>query len=92
MLCFCVLVAQSCLTLCDPRTAACKAPLSLGFSKQDYLSEWPLPSPGDLPSLGIEPRSPAVLVYSLPSEKPGRPLLCFTGLYYYSLCTILLVF
>ena len=87
-----MLVAQSCLTLRDPRTAAYKAPLSLGFSKQDYLSEWPLPSPGGLPNLGIEPRSPAVLVDSLPSEQSGRPLLCFTGLYYYSLFTILLVF
>ena len=75
-----------------PWTAACKAPLSLGFSKQDYLSGWPLPSPGDLPKPGLEPKSPAVLVGSLPSEQPGKPLLCFTGLYYYSLFTILLVF
>ena len=41
-----VLVAQSCLTLCDPRTVACQAALSMGFSRQEYWSGLPFPSPG----------------------------------------------
>ena len=42
-----------------PWTAAYRAPLSLGFSRQEYWSGMPFPSPGDLPEPGIEPRSPA---------------------------------
>ena len=42
---------QSCLT---PWTAARQAPLSMGFSRQEYWSEFPFPPPGDLPSPGIE--------------------------------------
>ena len=57
-----VLVAQSCLTLCDPWTIACQTPLSMEFSKQEYCSGLPFHSPGDLPDPGIEPRSPALLV------------------------------
>ena len=41
-------VAQSCLTLCDPWTAAYQAPPSMGFSRQEYWSEMPLPSPTQL--------------------------------------------
>ena len=39
-------VAQLCLTLRDPQTAAHQAPLSMGFSRQEYWSGLPLPSPG----------------------------------------------
>ena len=53
------LVAKSCLTLCNP-IVACQAPLSMGFSRQEYWSGLPFPSPGDLPHPGIEPRSPAL--------------------------------
>ena len=42
-----------------PCTALCKAPLSVGFSRQEYWSGLPFPSPGDLPNSGIEPMSPA---------------------------------
>ena len=42
-----------------PWTIAHLAPLSMGFSRQEYWSELPFPSPGDLPDPGIEPRSPA---------------------------------
>ena len=38
-------------------TVACQAPLSLEFSKQEYWSELPLPTPGDLPDPGIKPPS-----------------------------------
>ena len=55
-----VLVAQSCLTLCYPWTVAHQAPVSMGFSRQEYWSGLALPSPGDLPNPGIEPRSPAL--------------------------------
>ena len=40
-----------------PWTVAYQAPLSMGFSRQEYWSGLPLPSPGDLPNPGIEPRS-----------------------------------
>ena len=63
-----VLVAQSCLTLCDPWTVAHQAPLSVGFSRQEYWSGLPFPSPGDLADPGIEPGSPALQADSLPSE------------------------
>ena len=69
---------QLCLTLCDPRTIAHQAPLSMGFSRQEYWGGLPFPSPGDLPNLGIEPRSSALQADSLTSEPPGklkRPLL-----------------
>ena len=52
-------VAQSCPTLCDPMDAAYQAPQSMEFSRQEYCSGLPFPSPGDLPDPGIEPRSPA---------------------------------
>ena len=44
-----------------------QAPLSIGFSRQEYWSGLPFPSPGDLPNPGIEPRSPALQADSLPS-------------------------
>ena len=50
-------VLQSCLTLCDPWTAAHQAPLSMGFSRQEYWSGLPFPPPEDLPDPGIEPAS-----------------------------------
>ena len=49
---------QSCLTLCDHMDVTHQAPLSMGFSRQEYWSELPCPPPGDLPEPGIKPRSP----------------------------------
>ena len=43
-----------------PRTVAHQSPLSMGFSRQDYWSGLPFPSPGDLPDPGTEPRSPTL--------------------------------
>ena len=57
---FGLLVATSCLTLVTPWAVAHQAPLSLGFSKQEYWSGLPFPSPGDLPDPGIKPESPAL--------------------------------
>ena len=61
-----------CLTLCRPMTAACQAPLLMGFSKQRYWSGLPFPSPGDLPNPGIKPWTPALQADSLPTELPGK--------------------
>jgi len=56
-----------------PWTVACQASLSIEFSGQEYWSGLPFSSPGDLPNLGIEPRSLALKADSLPSEPPGNP-------------------
>ena len=61
-------VAQSCLTFATPWTIAPQAPLSMGFSRQEYWRGLPCPPLGDLPNAGTEPRSPALKVDSLPSE------------------------
>ena len=50
-----------------------QAPLSMEFSRQEYWSGLPLPSPRDLPNPGIEPRSPALQADVLTSEPPGKP-------------------
>ena len=63
-----MLVAQSHLTVC-------RAPLSMGFSRQEYWSGSPFPSLGDLPNPGIEPRSPELQADSLITELQGKP--CF---------------
>ena len=55
-----------------PWTVARQAPLSMGFSRQEYWSGLPFHSPGDLPDPGIEPTSPALQADSLPSEPPGK--------------------
>ena len=60
-------VTQSCPTLWNPMEPA-KAPLSMDFSKQEYWSRLPFPSPGDIPDPGIEPRSFALQADSLPFE------------------------
>jgi len=67
-------VIQSCPTLCDPWTVAHQAPLSMGFSMQEFWSGLPFPSPGDLPDPGIEPRSPTLQADTLTSAPPGKPL------------------
>ena len=56
-----------------PWTVAHQAPPSMGFSRQEYWSGLPFPSPGDLPDPGIEPRSPALQADALTSEPPGKP-------------------
>jgi len=45
----------------------------VGFSRQEYWSRVPFPSPGDLPNPGTELRSSALQAASLPSEPPGKP-------------------
>ena len=54
-------------------TVAHQAPPSMGFSRQEYWSRLPFPSPGDLLDPGIEPRSLALQADALTSEPPGKP-------------------
>ena len=56
-----------------PWTVAHQAPVSMGFSRQEYWSGLPFPSPGDLPNPGIKPRSPALQAEALSSEPLGKP-------------------
>ena len=55
-----------------PWTVAYQAPPSMGFSRQEYWSGVPLPSPRDLPDPGVEPGSPALYADALLSEPPGK--------------------
>ena len=66
-------VSQSCPTLCDPMdcTVDHQTPLSMEFSRQEYWSGLPFPSPADLPDLGIKPRYPALQADSFPYELQG---------------------
>ena len=74
-----MLSSQSYPTLCNP--VACsplvahKSPLSIEFSRQENWSGLLFPSPGDLPDLGMEPKSLALQVDSLPSDPPGKLLI-----------------
>ena len=52
-------------------TVACQTPLSMEFSRPEYWSGLPSPSPGDNPDPWIEPRSPALQADSLPAEPQG---------------------
>ena len=55
-----------------PWTVAHQVPQSMGFSKQEYWSGLPFPSPGALPDPGIKPRSPALQTDSLPTKPPDH--------------------
>ena len=73
MLCACIL---SFLQLCHPMDYTGQAPLSMGFSRQEYWSGLPFPPPVDLPDPGIEPTSPALagrFFTMKPSRKPYSP-------------------
>ena len=64
----------SCVRLfATPWTVAYQAPPFMGFSRQEYWSGLPFPSPGDLPDPGIKPRSPTSQADALTSEPPGKP-------------------
>ena len=55
-----------------PWTVAYQAPLSMGFSRQEYWSGLPFPSPGYLPDAGIKPGSPTLQADTLLFEPPGK--------------------
>ena len=65
---------RSCLTLCDPMDCSPSGSSVHGFSRQEYWSGLPFPSPGDLPDPGIKPMSPTLQADSLPSEPPGKSM------------------
>ena len=56
-----------------PWTVAHQAPLSMRFTRQEYWSGLPFPSPGDLPDLGIEAMSPTLADRFFTTELPGKP-------------------
>ena len=56
-----------------PWTVAHQAPLSMGFSQQEYWSGLPCPPPGGLPNAGIQPVPPALQADSLPLSQLGSP-------------------
>ena len=51
---------------------ACQAPLCMGFSRQEYWSGLPFPSPGDLPDPGVKPVSPALAAWFFTTASPGK--------------------
>ena len=63
-----------------PWTVACQAPLSMGFSRQEYWSGLPFPPPGDLPNPGIKPTSPALVDVFFATELPGKPPVTVGGI------------
>ena len=73
-----MLVTLSCPLFVTPWTVARQAPLSTGFSRQEYSSELPFPSPGDLPNPEVESGSPASQADALPSEPPGKLMKALT--------------
>ena len=69
--CTVCLADQSCPALWDPMDLP-RLLCPWGFSRQEYWRGLPCPPPGDLSNLGMEPRSPALQVDSLPSEPPEK--------------------
>ena len=70
-----MLVSQLRLTLCDPMDYSLPGSFVWQeFSRLEYWSVLPFPSPGDFPNPGMEPGSPALQTDSSPSEPPGRSL------------------
>ena len=61
------------LLFVTPWTIARQAPLSMGFSRQEYQRGLPFPPPGDLPDPGMEPASPALAGRFFTTEPPGKP-------------------
>ena len=69
-----------------PWTVAYQTPPSMGFSRQQYWSGLPFPSPGDLPNPGMEPGSPALQADALPSEPRGKSLYNMNSIVFTSQC------
>ena len=63
-----------CPALLTPWTVAHQAPLPMEFSRQEYWSRLPFPSPWDLPNPRIKPMFPVLQIDSLPFEPPGKPI------------------
>ena len=76
-----VLMAQLCLTLCDPMNCSPPGSSAREFCRQEYWNGLPFPSAGNLPDPGIELQSLALQADSLPSEPPGNPLGCINSMH-----------
>ena len=92
---FCLIMLSHVQFFATPWTVAHQAPLSMGFPKQKYWSGLPLPTPGDLPHLGITPRSPALASRFFTTEPPGKlfsvkhlpfRLKCYSCLLFFCCC------
>ena len=70
--CMCVQSLSHVRLFATPWTVACQAPLSMGFSRQEYWSGLPFTSPGDLPNSVIKPASPALAGGFFTTEPPGK--------------------
>ena len=70
-----------------PWTVARQTPLFMGFSRQEYWSGLPFPSPGDLPDSGTKPGSPELQADSLPLESPGKPHIIYIYIYKIYTCS-----
>ena len=75
-----VQLAQLYLTPCDP-TDCSQAPLSMGFSQQEYWSGLPFPSPEDLPNPGTQPVSSVLAGGFFTTEPPGEPIVICVCVY-----------
>ena len=81
MQCVCARLLSCVQLFATPWTAAFQAPLSMGFSRQEYWSGLPFPPPGDLPDPGIElalSESPALAGRFFTTEPPGKPCVCIS--------------
>ena len=77
----CACVLSYVRLLATPWTAARQAPLSMGFSRQEYQTRFPFPPPRDLPDPGMKPMSPAAVVLqvdSLPLSHLGNHIMLYT--------------
>ena len=91
------LVTHLCLTLCEPLDCSPWAPLSVEFSRQEYWSGQPCPSPGALSDPGIKLGSPTLQADSLLSEPSGKPpyiryIYIYVCMYIYITCQQLYVY
>ena len=73
LFCSCCWVTELCWLFVTPGTVARQAPLSMGFSRQEYWSGLPFLSPGNLPNPGTEPKSPALAGRFFTIEPPWKP-------------------
>ena len=62
-----------------PWTVGHQTSLSMGFPRQEYWTEWPFPSPGDLPNPGIKPDSSVLVGVFFTNEPPGKPKIVSRG-------------
>ena len=82
-MCVCVCVAQSCPTLKLNGLVAYQTPLSMEFSRQEYWSGLPFPSPGDLPGPLFKPAFPAMQTNYLPSKPSSLHIYIYIYIYIY---------